>query len=146
VDNSSWRKPAAKMVQPKARPSSEESADEKDAAEVQAALQRREAEQKRAEDKIGALIGAEWFITNWTNPVLIHPSLPQLSVSRYYPTKRIAVDIFTHIGDWERSLIEYKRKAFKEREVTDAGVTGIVRYGALCYSDQLASLLPQLEA
>ena len=82
---------------------------------------------------MGALIGAEWYITNWTNPILAHPTLPQLTVTRYYPTKMIAVDIFTHMGDWERMLVEYKRKAFKEHEVTDGGNVGFVKYGALAY-------------
>jgi hypothetical protein len=146
--DSSWKKPAAKMVKPKPMPvaTSEEMVDAREAQEVLEAEQKRQAYIKESEDKIGALIGGSWFISNWTNPILAHPTLPQLSVSRFYPESFIAVDIFTYLGDWEKNLVAYKRKQFKELEIEYAGKKGHVRYGALSYADQLASLVPQLES
>ncbi len=145
MESSFVKKPAARMV--KGRPSlpvtAEEAADEKDALEV---MQANQAKEKAREDKIAGVFDGKWYVTNWTHPVLVHPHLPQLSVSRFYPEDFVAIDIFPFMTDYDKNLIEFKRKAFKENEVTHGGKQGKVRYAALTYSDNLSVLGPQLEA
>lgn len=146
---SSWVKPESKMQKMKANPApnSEEAADIKDNQEMLEAKQKLAADTQAAEDKVGALFGGHWFITNWTDPILIHPVLKsQMTVHRFYPQVWVAVDIFTHIGDWERQVIALKREAFKNFEASYGGQKHKVSYGALSYSDSLAALIPQLEA
>lgn len=144
---SSFKKPASRMVKPRnpPPPTSEEAVDAKEMQEAFDAEQKRQAKAKESEDKIGALIGGAWWIQNWTAPCLAHPVLPQMTVTRFYPDAFVAVDIFTHVADWERKIIAYKREQFKNNEVEHGGKKGKVRYGALSYADPLAALLPQLE-
>lgn len=140
----SWeRKPASAMRTPKrprpAEQASEEMQDAKDQAEIQ------KAQTKKEQDQIGAMFEGGWYITNWTDPILNIPEVgPQMSVSRFYPESWVAVDIFSHIGPWEEKIIAVKRKQFKENDATFGGKKHHVKYGALQWSDDLASLLPQL--
>lgn len=143
----SWRKPEARMVKSKAAPAAssaeaEEALEAQELAESRARLQR-----QTQEDKIGALIGGKMFVTNWTDPILLHPIAgAQLSVSRYYPEVGIAVDIFPYLGEIQAREIQFKRRAFKESAAHHAGQEIHVKYAALSYSDQLASIIPQIEA
>lgn len=141
----SWaHKPASAMRTPKRpRPADAQATEDMQDAADQAEIQAKAA--KKAQDSIGEMFSGSWFITNWTDPILNVPEMgPQMSVSRFYPEAWVAVDIFTHIGPWEERVIALKRKLFKENDATFGGTKHRVKYGALQWSDDLASLLPQL--
>jgi hypothetical protein len=146
MENSWTQKPAAALRSPKKKPhpsteQAELEQDAVDAVEVQAKLER-----SKKVDQIAEIVGGTWFITSWTDPILNVPSVgQQMSVSRFYPTSFVAVDIFTNIGEHEKRIIEAKRKAFKENKVTYGNEKRKVRYGALSWADPLANLMPQLE-
>lgn len=145
---SSWMKPASRMVKPRAQV--------QDGAEAEAMRENEEfardqgkldAQKKAQDDKIGALLGGKWFVTEWTDPILHHPVLNwQMTVSRFYPEIGVAVDIFPQIGVNEKEGIDLKRLLFKKYEATYGDKKIKVKYGALSYADPLANLLPQLEA
>ena len=143
----SWKKPAAKMQQPKVLdPSSEESEIDRENREYIEDRGKIDAKAKANEDKIAQLLAAQWFVTDQTFPFLRHNVTGnQMSVSRFYPQVGVAVDIFVYMGDWEKQIIEQKRKLFKENDAELNGKPTRIKYGALSYSDPLANLLPQLE-
>lgn len=148
MSTSSWTKPAATMRPPKkgAPSGSAEAEDAKDNLELAQDLARAEERRKSKEDQIAKVFDGKWFITEWTDPILVVPELGgQLSVSRFYPEANVAVDIFKSIGEWEQRVIAAKRKAFKEKEAEYGGQKIRVRYGALDWSMPLSNLAPQLE-
>ncbi|SRR5216684_1386922 len=145
----SWKKPESRMVRPKPfpEPSSQEAEIERENREYAEAQAKRIARESELEDKVGALIGGKYFITNWTDPILLQSdSRVQMSVHRFYPEVGVALDIFPMIGPWERSQVEAKRKLFKENTANYGGQPVKVRYAALDYAMPLANMIPQLEA
>jgi len=87
----------------------------------------------RPKDKIGELIRATHFTENKLFPVQFRGST--LSVSRYYPERNAAIDLFEDIHGAEKQEIEFKRDIFKKNGV---------RYAALSMKSQLASVVEQL--
>ncbi len=92
-------------------------------------------EMKRSQrDQIGELIGGTYYYQNKPFASVLYRGVV-VTVSRWYPQRQVAIDIFKDIGETERHEIAFKRQAFH-----DLGV----RYGVLSYSSDLAALLPQI--
>ncbi len=86
--------------------------------------------QRIQRDQIGELIGATYYIQD-----KYFGMSSSLSVSRYYPQRKVAIDIFKSLTDADKMEIAEKRIIFKKMGI---------RYGALTYDSDLAALLPQI--
>jgi len=58
-----------------------------------------------------------------------------LEVTRYYPDRGVAIDIFESIGSTEQEEIDFKRSALKKQGV---------KYAALSYASDLSEILSQI--
>lgn len=109
------------------------SAEEEMDAEALEAAEIRHALEKRRRDVIGEQIGATYHWTDKTFPVLYRGAA--ICVSRWYPERNAAVDIFKTIGPEEKAEIAFKRKTFPKMGI---------RYAALSYASELSELNAQL--
>lgn len=129
-------KPAANVVEPRNAGTTAKTPDQvfeeqrkKDVARI-ASLKRAGA------DKIGEALKAGFYVSEQTWPFLMMPIGIQASVSRFYQTVNVAVDIFPSKHTEEAvKMIAFKREAFAKTEI---------RYAAIDYRDELTDMIAQV--
>lgn len=138
MEKSSFHSPASAMSRPKRRPapSSAQAEDAREEAEL-ATAQAKTAERKQSnEDKIAKLLGATYYVTEYAWPFLRYGG-GALTVSRFYPEIKVAIDTFERVTDHEKKMIEMKRTALNEHGI---------KYAWLDWTKQTSDLVPELEA
>jgi len=103
-------------------------------ADVQAAQEKSRQQFESRRDEIDKLIGASYYIQQMSFPMQQYRGM-SLCVTRWYPQKGVAIDIFHTIGREEKSEMEFKSKFFKRMHF---------RYAALSYQSEISELMPQL--
>jgi len=116
--------------------------------EQQLAKDRAEIEQhnEKNRDKLGEAAtevykdGFQFYHSGKTWPFLMPPSGIQLYVTRYYPIKKVALDIFTDkTVPMIAREIEFKKKAF-----AGAGNTEGITYCVMDYKDKVSDFVAQI--
>jgi hypothetical protein len=137
MEKSSFHSPAAAMSRPRRRAqSSAQAEDAREDAELAAADAKSAQRRQSNEDKVAKLLGATYFVTDYAWPFLRYMG-GALTVSRFYPEIKVAIDTFERITDHEKKMIEMKR--------TELNAHGI-KYAWLDWTKQTSDIVPELEA
>lgn len=86
-------------------------------------------------DPVGEMLGCTYFIQN--RPFPIQYMGHSVSVTRFYPEKNVAVDVFEEMGFVQKREIAFKRAVFKRSGVAYAALS--------CWADELGDLLHQVK-
>jgi hypothetical protein len=107
-------KPAAALVEPdKLTPDQE----------VEHRRNELEARNVFKQNKVAQVLSeCRYYIEGQSFPFLIYRGTP-MSVSEYYPEKKIAIDKFYHVDEWEKAITDFKLKVFKENGIKYAFLT-----------------------
>ena len=87
-------------------------------------------------NKVAKMLGdVKYVIENHSFAFLVFKGTP-LSVSEYYPEIKVAVDKFHDMADFDKAVVEFKRKLFEKHKI---------RYGHLTPERSLADLHEELK-
>ena len=86
-------------------------------------------------DPVGEMLECTYFVQNKPFPMSYQGR--SVSVTRFYPEKNVAVDVFETKGPVERREIAFKRAVFKRSGVAYAAMS--------CWADELGDLLRQVK-